>query len=145
MQLSGSSRVWQIYRIFLGIRVGAVLPGVVKTPLWTDNPEKLKIVKQEGQDADVWVTPEETAEAMLALVKDDEIPSEKGGDQVPIVGGTCLEVLARYVRDVPLVNNMGPQGTGRPGHTVSGGGKLYQDAIEVLKPGWGQVKGANGA
>ncbi len=32
-----------------GIRVTCLMPGVVKTPLWTDNPEKLRIVRQEGE------------------------------------------------------------------------------------------------
>lgn len=36
-----------------GIRVAAVLPGVVKTPLWTDHPEKSKAFNEER---DVWVS-----------------------------------------------------------------------------------------
>jgi len=118
-----------------GIRVGAVLPGVVKTPLWTDNPEKLKIVS----DDDVWVTPEEVAQVMLAIVKDDETNSSIGDDgaKVAIKGGSCLEVLAKAVRDVPIFNNEGPNG--QVGSSVSDAGKVYADVLSVLKPGWGKV------
>lgn len=128
-----------------GIRVAAVLPGVVKTPLWMDHPDKLRMFRQDGQTTDAWVTPQETAEAMLALVKDDEIRSEPGGEMVPIVGGTCLEILVNYVRDVPLLNNMGPQATGKAGWTVTDAEKVYREVIGALKPGFGQPSQANGA
>ena len=125
-----------------GIRVAAVLPGIVKTPLWLDHPEKLKVVR-EGTD--VWVTPEETAEAMLALVKDNEILSEAGGEKIPLVGGMCLEILAKYVRDVPLLNNIGPDATGKPGGSISDGAEIYTEVVGLLKPGWGRVEATNGA
>ncbi|KAK4934665.1 hypothetical protein LTR10_024129 [Elasticomyces elasticus] len=124
-----------------GIRVTCVEPGVVKTPLWTDHPEKLKIVKEEK---DVWVTPEEVAEVMLACVKDDEIPagknSKEGEDaKVPIKGGSCIEVLAGSVRDVPLWNNAGPYAKPRPGLMVSDTQKIIDEVEGVLKPGWGKI------
>jgi NAD(P)-dependent dehydrogenase (short-subunit alcohol dehydrogenase family) len=53
----------------LGIRVAAVAPGVVKTPLWTEHAEKIKAVGAK----DAWVTPEEVAEVMVALVDKDEM------------------------------------------------------------------------
>ena len=58
----------------LGIRVAAVAPGVVKTPLWTEHAEKMKAVG--GGDA--WVTPEEMAEVMVALVEKHETGSVAG-------------------------------------------------------------------
>ncbi|KAL1633738.1 hypothetical protein SLS58_010959 [Diplodia intermedia] len=50
----------------VGVRVVAVAPGLVRTPLYTDDPEKLAMV-DEGRD--VWVEPEEVAEVMCALVE----------------------------------------------------------------------------
>jgi 3-hydroxybutyrate dehydrogenase len=131
-----------------GIRVTCLMPGVVRTPLWTDHPEKLKIVKQEGKEADVWVTPEEVAQVMLACVKDNEIPNVIEGSAtangevereiIQIKGGSCLEVLAGTVRDVPLFGNIGPYALGRPGSTVTDGKKVFDDVLDVLKPGWGK-------
>ena len=76
----------------LGIRVNCVAPGVVKTPLWTEHPEKLKIVDPER---DTWVTPEEVAREMIRLMEDPEL-----------VGGTILEV-AKTTRIVPAFMNPG--------------------------------------
>lgn len=121
-----------------GIRVTAVMPGVVKTPLWLEHPEKLKIVKESGDEADKWVTPEEVAQVMLACVKDNEL-NGKGAEKVPIKGGTCLEVLAGAVRDVPLFNNIGPYATGQQGATVSDAVKIVDEVQGLLKPGWGKV------
>lgn len=127
-----------------GIRVSGVEPGVVKTPLWLDNPEKLQVVDEKK---DTWVTPEEVAEVMLALVKDNEIDGVIGaggegkgakGQKIPIRGGTLLEVLAGAVRDVPTFNNVGPYAGGQEGASISDGQKLYTDVLRELKPGWGR-------
>ncbi|ETI23405.1 hypothetical protein G647_05207 [Cladophialophora carrionii CBS 160.54] len=134
-----------------GIRVTCVEPGVVKTPLWTDHPEKLKMIKQDGEDADAWVTPEEVAQVMLSCVKDDEIPnvieaSPSAKDvavereMIRIQGGSCLEVLAGTIRDVPMFNNVGPYALGRKGASVTDREKLYQEIHGVLKPGWGKAQ-----
>ncbi|KIW71169.1 hypothetical protein PV04_03364 [Phialophora macrospora] len=134
-----------------GIRVSCVMPGVVKTPLWTDHPEKLKMVRQEGEDADTWVTPEEVAQVMLSCVKDDEIPNVIEGspnakdaagerETIRIRGGSCLEVLAGFVRDVPLFNNTGPYVLGKKGASVSDADTIYQEVVgELKKPGWGKA------
>ena len=132
-----------------GIRVTCLMPGVVKTPLWTDNPEKLQIVKQEGEDADTWVTPEEVAQVMLACVKDSEISSIIEGsasadglaekEMIPINGGSCLEVLAGTVRDVPIFGNVGPYANGGKGGSITEGRKIYEEIHGELKPGWGKA------
>lgn len=127
-----------------GIRVTAVDPGVVRTPIWTEHPEKLKIVKQDGAGQDEWVTPEEVARVMLACVKDDDIESAQDGyntkgERIRIQGGTCLEVLAGTVRDVPLYNNVGPFASGRKGADVSHPEKLKDEIMALLKPGWGRA------
>jgi 3-hydroxybutyrate dehydrogenase len=85
----------------IGVRVTCLMPGIVKTPLWTDHPEKLKMVKEEGSDQDTWATPEEVAQVMLACVKDNETPNVIPGslgekedikrEMIKIEGGTCLE------------------------------------------------------
>lgn len=105
------------------IRVTAVAPGVVKTPLWLDNPEKLKLF---DEDADEWITPEEIAERMLDLVTKEEY-----------VGGTILEVGKNQSRKVALLNDPGPSG---PGMSVSNRGDGKDQVWNKLAvEGWGQV------
>ena len=127
-----------------GIRVAGVLPGIVKTPLWTDHPEKLQIVNEES---DVWIMPEDIAQVMLDLVVKDEINSQKdgSGQTIAIEGGSCIEILAKDRRDVPLFNNVGPAGGKDSGSTVTDAGKLYEEVLSSIKPGWGVPGQANGA
>lgn len=84
------------------IRVTAVAPGVVMTPLWTENPEKLRMINKEK---DKWMMPEEVAERMLEMVTNEEY-----------VGGTVLEVGPGQARKVGVFNDPGPSG---PGMAVS--------------------------
>lgn len=84
-----------------GIRVAAVAPGLIKTPLWTDNPDKLRMVGSE----DLWVEPEEVAEVMMALTQGGEVEVLQKGNQkatrlVKVEGGLILEVGKGRVRVV---------------------------------------------
>ncbi|KAL9036498.1 MAG: hypothetical protein Q9180_004267, partial [Flavoplaca navasiana] len=105
-----------------GIRVTAVAPGVIETPLWRDNPEKLRLVSEEKGDE--WVSAEEVANVMGVLVGDgrnneievvkpcgfDNGSEEKG--MVRIEGGLILEVGKGRVRKVEQFNDPGPKGSG---------------------------------
>lgn len=94
--ISGFTRSLADLEPKLNIRVNAVAPGRVKTPLWTQ--DNLTWI---DKNFDRWVTPKQVAEVMLDL-----ITNEKN------VGGTILEVSAGPVRSVQRLNDPGPQGKG---------------------------------
>jgi len=98
------------------IRVNGVAPGVIKTPLWTEHPEKLKMINPEFDD---WATPEEVAEALLDLVQKPEY-----------VGGTILEVGKDQRRRVEPYNDPGPKGSG---NTVSNSEREKDEIWAKLK------------
>ncbi|KAF1951308.1 NAD(P)-binding protein [Byssothecium circinans] len=108
----------------LGIRVNGVAPGLIKTPLWTEHPEKMRFI---DTDKDAWATPEEVAEAMLRLLEEPELG-----------GGNILEVGAKQTRIVEALNDPGPSGAG---HTVSNLVQSYDEVYGWLKQdGWGKIK-----
>ncbi|TGO81696.1 hypothetical protein BPOR_1050g00020 [Botrytis porri] len=78
------------------VRISAVAPGPIKTPMWTENPEKMAFIREDNPD---WVTPDIVAEAMLELIESEEYP-----------GGTILEV-AKGNRKVEIFNDPGPSRT----------------------------------
>lgn len=103
----------------LGIRVTCVAPGVIKTPLWTDNSDKMRLLAE----GDEWVTPEEVADTMGALVGADEIEvqavgGEEGEKRVKVEGGLVVEISKGRKRVVLQYGDPGPEG--RAGNTVSG-------------------------
>jgi hypothetical protein len=108
----------------LGIRVNGVAPGVIKTPLWTDHPEKMGLIDEEQ---DTWVLPEEVAEQMLRCCEDDEIN-----------GGYVLEVLKGHYRKVDWKMDPGPTAVGA---SVSNRAVLTKEVFDWLaEPGWGVPK-----
>ncbi|CAD6566815.1 MAG: hypothetical protein ASARMPRED_000150 [Alectoria sarmentosa] len=131
----------------LGIRVTGVAPGVIKTPLWTEAPEKLKLLA--GDNA--WVTPEFVADVMVSLVENEavHVSADLGATgsrssngharertkEVAVEGGMILEVAKGRVRVVEQFNDVGPSGEGI---TVGNMEIAEEEIFERLKGGgWG--------
>lgn len=100
------------------VRVAAVAPGVIRTPLWTEHPEKLAWIEQ-GKDE--WVEPEDVALAMIRLIEEERF-----------VGGTVLEIGKDQTREVQILNDPGPSGAG---HTVSDASKGINEVFDILAKG----------
>jgi 3-hydroxybutyrate dehydrogenase len=121
----------------LGIRVAAVAPGIIKTPLWTE--EKLAIIKAE----DEWVFPEDVAEVMVDLVDKTEVSTRFGespeqGETVKLGGGSIIEVSKGHLRDVQQFNDPGPSRSA--GTTASGIGELIDEVHSLVSVrGWGKL------
>lgn len=152
--ISGFVRTLAPLDLHHGIRVTAVAPGVIDTPLWRDNPEKLRLVNEAGGDK--WVSAEEVAEVMGVLVGDggkDEIEVVKGsapgaegrgsssGDgpegkgMARIEGGLILEIGKGRVRKVEQFNDAGPKGAG---NSVGNMPLVDGEILEMLGSGkWG--------
>lgn len=112
--LSGFIRCLTRLEPLFGVRVNGVAPGVVRTPLWTEHPEKLMNVDVSH---DAWVTPQEVAQVMLQCVEDGEN-----------VGGTIIEVGAGNTRKVKIFSDPGPDLDPRKGlitsNNVRGDGEI---------------------
>ncbi|KAE9972342.1 hypothetical protein EG328_005079 [Venturia inaequalis] len=110
----------------LGIKVSAVAPGLVRTPLIYDSPERSQLV---DFDKDAFSTPEEVAQNLLRLCIEDALP-----------GGTILEVAAgNQTRSVMAFNDPGPQGEGHAPSNYQVGIDEVWDALGKEKWGVSQL------
>ncbi|MCJ1474005.1 hypothetical protein MMC13_002661 [Lambiella insularis] len=122
----------------LGIRITAVAPGVIKTPLWTENPEKLRLVS----DTDDWMVDlieKEGIEVQASAVASTGLSSgddRQGTKMVKVEGGFILEV-GRKLRKVEMFNDSGPLREGDMASNIAVGDR---DIFERLnKRGWGSL------
>lgn len=99
-----------------GIRVTAVAPGLVLTPLWTESPQSIMNVDPEK---DKWVTPDEVADVMLRCVEREP-------------AGTILEVGSKIVRTVEAFNDPGPDRNAQ-GYFASNSNKGDDNVWELLR------------
>lgn len=109
----------------LGVKVSAVAPGLVRSPMIIEDPTKSRMV---DFDNDPYITPAEVAQNLLRLCVDDDIP-----------GGTMWEVGAHgNTRVVQPFNDPGPQGEG---HTASNYQVSIDEVYDLLAvDGWGLTK-----
>lgn len=120
----------------VGIRIAAVAPGIIKTPLYIDNPEKLVMIDPKR---DIWVEPSEVATVMIALIERDSMCSNiseatTGKQDISIAGGTILEITRNRARVVTAYNDPGPSGDGA---IASNAAASEEAALARLVPGWG--------
>lgn len=121
----------------VNIRVTGVAPGIVKTPLWTEDKDKMaSIDPSQGE----WVLPEEVARVMMALIEQDEINSNvlKGVDEESSEDATVIQVkpgiiiqVSKKLREVLTYGDPGPSLDG--GNTLSDFRLAAKATLEKLR------------
>ena len=115
--ISGFTRSLAALEPEMGIRVNAVAPGIVKTPLWSE---------KQMTWVDKWCTQREVAEAMLDLVQKEEY-----------VGGSVVEISVGGRRMVEELNDPGP---GKEGHSLANFGDAVGQTLELITENFGKEK-----
>ncbi|RBR15851.1 hypothetical protein FVER53590_10881 [Fusarium verticillioides] len=122
----------------VGVRIAAVAPGIIKTPLFMENPDKLAMI---DTNKDVLVEPSEVASVMVALIERDSICSaidqaRTGPQDIEIRSGSIIEVTKNRARVVNAYHDPGPSGAGAVGSNFAA--SEYTTLDLLLKPGWGE-------
>lgn len=117
--ISGFIRCMATLESTINIRVNGIAPGLVKTPIWTE--DKLSWVDEK---VDKWVTVDQVANIIIDLITKKEH-----------VGGTILEVGASAVRSVSELHDAGPQGDG---FTVQGLGSAFGGVYDLIDQNFGK-------
>lgn len=120
--ISGFTRALATLAPTLGIRVSAVAPGIVKTPIWSELQRSW--VDEAGGDQ--WVTVREVSQAMLDVVQDLE-------GTYP--GGCVVEVGLGGRRMVEGLMDPGPQGAG---HSVSKAPEAFGYTVGLIGENFGK-------
>ncbi|TEY48018.1 hypothetical protein BOTCAL_0299g00130 [Botryotinia calthae] len=102
----------------LGIRVTAIAPALVQTPIWSHQPDKLAMLTSDQK----WIARETVAEAMLELLTREEY-----------VGGTILEVTGSGTRVVKVTGDEGP--TFDPGYGIGNLEGYKEETYNKLREG----------
>ena len=116
----------------INIRVTAVAPGTIDTPLWRDRPELLELLDQSKGDE--WITADYVADVMIKLVEEEKmtVQVKDKETQIMVEGGLILEVGKDRVRKVEMLNDEGPSGKG---HTSSNAEKRLKEILQSLERG----------
>jgi 3-hydroxybutyrate dehydrogenase len=122
----------------VGIRIAAVAPGIIKTPLFMENPDKLAMLDMTKDDL---VEPSEVANVMVSLIERDSVCSKiseaaTGKQDIEIKSGTILEVTKDRCRAVNAYMDPGPSGAGAVGSNFEAS---EATTLALLKEGWGGV------
>ncbi|KAI9740331.1 MAG: hypothetical protein M1834_004910 [Cirrosporium novae-zelandiae] len=101
-----------------GIKVVAICPGIVRTPLWTSRPE---VMERYGYDDSIAISSEEVAEGIAHVIEDGKYG-----------GGTVFEMSKLGTRVIPLWNISPPGGDAE---NMVEGSKVPQEALDrVYQP-----------
>jgi NAD(P)-dependent dehydrogenase (short-subunit alcohol dehydrogenase family) len=107
----------------LGVKVAAVCPGGVSTPMLVEDQHKARTIDFEKDEL---VTPEDVAELLYRLCVDDGIG-----------GGTLMEITEKGTREVQAFNDPGPAGGTSISHWEVAINEIWD---QLGKDQWGQVK-----